>query len=361
MGTKITGASWGLYTDKIDVRAPLFHVPEVSMAHVCLEADGLKGYGYAYCWHELAGEALVKLGMLMTPKLVGTDLTDWPETSGRVQRENVNFLGTQGMATFVLSALDMAVWDLAMKAKDVSLQAARNRSDAPAACYLSLDLWPSVDPADCARMARGFVDRGFKAMKMWISNRDLKRERERVAAVRDAIGPDLALHIDANQVLSPRQAVEFGDLVAEYRPEWLEDPVHKDDLEGLAWLTERSVVPIATGENAYGVRGLKQVMDAAKIHTALVDLHRIGGITGWNQAEALCAANGVRCTTHVYHHIGARLLAGTEATEGLVEYSPWFDGPFGAPELVDGKLAPDTSPGASAEPKEGIEWIPVGK
>ena len=359
MGQKITAASWGLFTEALDVRAPLFHVPEVNTVHVRLTAGDLHGYGYAYCWHKRSGEALMKLGALMSPKLIGTEITDWPDVSRAVQREFVNFLGTQGMAAFVLSALDMAMWDLAMKAAGISLQSARNRPDRPAAAYLSLDLWPNVDPAECRRLAEGFVKRGFRGVKMWISAQDLDRERARVSAVRDALGPERALHIDANQVLSPRQALDFAERVADLKPEWLEDPVSKDDLDGLRWLAERSPVPIATGENAYGVAGLKQIIDAAPIHTALIDLQRIGGITGWTAAEGLCAIHGIRATTHVYHHVGARLLAGCTPSSGLVEYSPWFDGPFGPTSLTEGGISPNPAPGATCDPNDGISWVEI--
>jgi mandelate racemase len=356
MGEKITAVRWGSFCEALNIDAPLFRVPEVCTVHVRLDAGPLQGCGYAYCWHGGAAEALLRLGALFSAKLIGMDLADWSDVSAAIKREYVNFLGTQGMAAFVLSALDLAVWDLVLKTQGASLQTARNRPSGPAPCYASRDLWPSVDPLDCGRIAAGLIADGFRGVKMWVSNRDPRRERARVAAVREAIGPGNALYIDANQVFRPRQALEFAESVAEFTPEWLEDPVHKDDMTGLAWLTERSPVPIATGENAYGADGLKRVLDAAPIASALVDLQRIGGITGWLQAEALCAVYGVRCTTHVYHHVGARLLAGCQPKDGLVEYSNWFDGPFGAPEMQDGFIVPNAAPGATADPQAPIAW-----
>jgi mandelate racemase len=358
---KIANAEWGVTHDLLNVQAPLFAVPELCTVHVRLGAGDLQGYGSAYCWHSLAGEALLDLARLMTPRLIGTDFTDWSDTAQLVRREFVNFLGTQGMATFVLSALDMAVWDLVLKDKNVSMQSIRNRPERPAACYYNMHLAHDVDPDDCRRLVAAAVAKGFHAIKMWVSNRNLRRDRERVAAVRDALGPDRGLCIDANQVLTPRQAVELGDLIAEYRIEWLEDPIHKDDMAGLAWVAERSAVPIATGENAYGVDGLRRLLEAARIQTALIDFQRIGGITGFMQAEALCLSQGVRTSTHQHHPVAARLLAGCRLKEAVVEYSTWIEGPFGPAQIRDGGIVPDPGPGATCVPRSEVRWTAIDR
>jgi L-alanine-DL-glutamate epimerase-like enolase superfamily enzyme len=361
MALRIDRIRWGVFTQPTDIQAPLFKIPARCTIHVELDAGGLLGYGYAFCFDADIAMVLQQLGLAMSRPVLGTSPDEWDDVRTKLDARFVNFLGTQGMAVFITSALDIAIWDLHCKALGQSLQCLRKRPDKPAACYISAELWPSVAPARCAEIARGFIERGFRGLKLWVSSPDPKHEAARVAAVRSAVGPDIALMIDANQVYRPDQAVRVAERLAEYRPEWFEDPVHKDDLKGLDWVCRRSPVPIATGEHTYGLAGLKQLLDNAELQSVLVEIQRIGGVTGWIQAEALVRAYGVRLTTHTNPHIGARLLAGCTFDDGLVEFTTWMDGVFGPSRFEDGRIVPISSAGAAADPlvRESVKWTLV--
>jgi mandelate racemase len=267
----------------------------------------------------------------------------------------VNFLGTEGMAAFIHSALDIAVWDLTLKHRGLTLQQACNRPQRPTPCYASRDLWPNLTPGECHSRATQLISDGARGIKIWVSNNDLFRQRDRVFAVREAFGADGDLYIDANQGFSPRRALEFAQLIAPARPQWLEDPVHKDDLAGLTWIADRSPVPIATGENAYGIVGVKRLLDSASIQTLLIDLQRIGGISGWSRAEALARSHGVRVSSHLFPEISARLLSGCHAEEAIVEGSAFLDTLFEPLSMKNGRVTPPVSYGAALAPR-GVDW-----
>jgi mandelate racemase len=352
---KIDRAQWQWVSTPLNIVANLFSPREICTVHVRLSSGELHGFGYVYCWHSGAAEALLSLGNMMSPKIIGTSLEDWQDTSAGLTREFVNFLGTEGMAAFIHSALDVAVWDVTLKHRSLTLQQAVNRPQRPAACYTSRDLWPNLTPAECHRRAEELIQAGARGVKIWVSSVDMLVQRDRVFAVREALGADGDLYIDANQGFQPRQALEFAQLVAPARPQWLEDPVHKDDLDGLTWVADRSPVPIATGENAYGICGIKRLLDSANLQTLLIDLQRIGGISGWNCAVALACAQGIRVSSHLFPEIGARLLCGCRSAEAVVEVSSFLDSLFEQLPMMNGTIAPPCSSGASLTPR-GIAW-----
>ena len=105
-------------------------------------------------------------------------------------------------------------------------------------------------PELCAEMD-SYVSAGFRAVKMKVgwSGVTLRQDAERVRAVREAVGPDISLMVDANNAWDAKTALRFGRMVEPYDPYWFEEPVHADDLRGGALLVSSLDMPIASGEN----------------------------------------------------------------------------------------------------------------
>lgn len=160
----------------------------------------------------------------------------------------LNPTGHKGITIGALSAIDVALWDLIGKAADIPLAklfgGMRDRVDA----YASSGLFLS-DPIDhLVTEAQRFVDEGFRAMKIRIGSPDPATDVERVRSVRETIGPDIALHSDVNQGLSPKAAIRLGRMLEPYDLAWIEEPVSYDDLAGHADVRSALDVPIASGE-----------------------------------------------------------------------------------------------------------------
>ena len=146
----------------------------------------------------------------------------------------INFLGHKGVTIFGIAAIDWACWDIKGKALGVSLGdlLGRKRDKIPA--YASGGLWTSMSITELQAEAKSFLSQGFKAMKMRVGLPDIGEDVERVAAVRETIGNDIILMVDANQGLNVTKAIRLGRQLEKYNLAWFEEPVQAYDLAGSA-------------------------------------------------------------------------------------------------------------------------------
>jgi L-alanine-DL-glutamate epimerase-like enolase superfamily enzyme len=128
--------------------------------------------------------------------------------------------------------------------------------------------------------------------------REPARDLERVAAAREAIGPQTKLFVDANGAYDRKQALAFAQEFAAQRVSWFEEPVSSDDLEGLRLIRDRGPpgMEIAAGEYGYDAPYFRRMLSAVDVLQA--DVTRCAGITGFLQADALCLAKGMPLSAH---------------------------------------------------------------
>jgi mandelate racemase len=341
------------------IPTPRFTIASVNSTVVRVTAeDGSTGIGHSYAWTPGAAHAIQDLVSEMAPWVVGSQVARIRERISLLEREYVSFLGMAGIARVALSALDMALWDCWCTVVGRPLQDLLGRYQDAIPTYVASDLWPTASPDECATIARGFVDRGFTGMKMWVNSKDVAWERERVTAVREGAGVEARVIVDAAQSYSVSEAIRLADAIAGCNVSWFEDPVRHDDVAGLVEVAAHSPVPIGTGEHCYGPEGVKRVLDSGAVRTMVLDLQRVGGISGLLSAAALCEAYGVDLTTHCYPHASARVLAAARAGT-LVEYTPLWDDLFGEPVIEGGRIVPDDSPGATASLVRDLAFQPV--
>jgi L-alanine-DL-glutamate epimerase-like enolase superfamily enzyme len=177
-------------------------------------------------------------------------------------------------------------------------------------------------------------------VKMWLGSYDLGFEYERIAAVRDALGSESSIIIDAAQAYDWRTAARLAKKVEDLGILWFEDPVEYEDLDGLAALGAESPVPLGTGEHVYGIDHLKQHLDLGVLRYAVLDMERIGGVTDFLAAAALCGAHRVELVNHCFPHASMQVLA-TAATGSWCELAPLWDGYFGQLEIRNGMVQLD--------------------
>ena len=343
-----------------DIPSPRFRISSVFTILVRVTtADGVHGIGFAYTWDAPSARAVAELVRGMTPYVLGEDVARIRVILDKLERLYVNFLSTSGLAMVSLSALDMAIWDASCRAIGQPVQRLLGMAREKVPVYASADLWPTLSPEECAVAAKGLAESGFSRMKMWVASPDIAYERDRVAAVRDAIGPSGTLMVDAAQAYDVSTAIRFAAAVEHLNLNWFEDPVHYEDLAGLQTVSRHCTIPLATGEHSYGVSGLKVLLDTGAVRTVLVDLERIGGVTGFLGAAALCEAYRVNLTTHVYPHTSARLMTTAKAAT-LCEFAPLWDAMFGRPLIEDGYIIPAVTPGVTEDLVKTVEFETLG-
>jgi L-alanine-DL-glutamate epimerase-like enolase superfamily enzyme len=175
----------------------------------------------------------------------------------------------------------------------------------------------------------------------------------RVQAVQQASGVGVRTMIDATESWDLPQALRTGRMLQEAGITWLEDPVHHQDLAGLAQLAITLEVPVAGGEHLYHLEQFKALCESRAVDIAILDLARVGGITPWRKIAALAQAYRVPVCGHVVPEVHVHLLAAVP-NGYMVEYMPRSSAILQTmPALQDGNLVAPQAPGLGLALDEG--------
>ena len=258
--------------------------------------------------------------------LVGVDPLATERVWDMMYREAVH--GRKGAAMMAISAIDCALWDL--KGKWLGQPVCRllggpTREAVPA--YASM-LGFSLEPERAAARAREFAARGYTGMK-WFprwgptdGRAGIARTVELMATLREAVGPEVDVMLDAWMSWDVPYTVAMAERLAEFGPRWIEEPVLPDKIAACAEVRRRSRVPIATGEHEYTRWGLKQLMDAGAADVLQPDTYWAGGISEMLKICALASTYDVPIVPHG-HSVPANIhliAAQPENVCPLVEY-----------------------------------------
>lgn len=256
--------------------------------------DGLVG------WGEGAGADLIN--GLLAPLLIGQDPMDRTGLWERLFHALYNGNNAVGLAGSALSALDMALWDLAGKATDLPVYALLGGKvrDKIAVYATGLYYTEGEFPDRLLDEARGYVAEGFKGMKTKVGGLSIAEDVVRVRALRDAIGPDIHLMVDANEAYNATTAIRIGQKLAELDLVWFEEPVNAQDLD--AYLEVKAALPmaIAGGENLRTRYEFKPYLTRRAYDIVQPDVMHCGGITEMQRICAMANACGIQVNPHVW-------------------------------------------------------------
>jgi len=202
-----------------------------------------------------------------------------------------------------------------------------------------------------AEMER-FVAAGYRAVKMKVGGAPFREDVERVKAVREAVGPDISLMVDANNAWGAAEAVRFGRAVERYDITWFEEPCWADDLAGAAEVCRALDIPVASGENEYTRWGCRDLVEQRAADIVQADPHTAGGLTEWARIAALASAHHLPVAPHGNHWLGAQAAAAVDngmIVESYARLQAWQDDFFAPWELDDGELVLPSTPGLGIE------------
>ncbi|MRX42236.1 mandelate racemase/muconate lactonizing enzyme family protein [Agromyces kandeliae] len=244
--------------------------------------------------------------------------------------------GSGGITTIAMAGLDLALWDLAGRRAGVTLTDLIGRHHQTATVYGSgVNLHYSRD--ELVAQASRWVEAGFDAVKVKVGSPDLARDIERLAAVRDVLGPERGLMIDANQRWSLEQAERAIDELAAFDLTWIEEPLRADDLAAHVELRRRIEVPVALGENLHTRYRFAEFIDAGAVDLVQPNAVRVGGITPFLRIADLAAERGVGLAPHLLLELSAQLalaLPGEHLVESVEDASFEALGALAAPSPV---------------------------
>ncbi|HYB42308.1 MAG TPA: mandelate racemase/muconate lactonizing enzyme family protein, partial [Candidatus Methylomirabilis sp.] len=262
----------------------------------------------------LVGIGLTFFGGALTPALrsavdglaqlvVGDDPTRVEAIAAKL-RGAAGSSGPGGIFSLALSAVDTACWDIKGKALGQSVCALLGGRRDRAPTYASGALMRPHPLGYLAEAGPRLVEMGFRQMKMQCGSEATREASvERVRVVREAIGPDIDLMCDINQLWSVHHAIDVGRRIEPYHLYWLEDPVAHDDYAGLARVADALSTPVAAGEYHYGIVPFRHLLEARSVDIAMIDLLRVGGITQWMKVAGMAEAFNLPVVSHLIPEI----------------------------------------------------------
>ena len=307
-----------------EIDGGLYHLLSADCVLVFLETDtGLVGEGQCFALNKQRLGVINEMILSLAPLVVGLDPQLGGSFSARAWKE-IGFVGRSGVSVFGLAGVDTALWDL--RAKAVGLNVARliGACSTTVPVYHSGGLWISRSIDELQREASDFVSQGFRAMKMRLGKSTAKEDAERVRAVREAIGPDIALMVDSNQQLTVARAIRLGRMLEEYNLTWFEEPIPYYDHAGEAEISAALDTPLASGESEYASRGMLDMLLQRSADILMPDLQRMGGPTEFLKAANLAHAFNTPVSSHLFPEMNLALLAAIPNALFL-EYMSWCE------------------------------------
>ena len=262
---------------------------------VIVEAASGEACGVGYTYADVSTALLVKT--MLSDVVSGRNAMDVPGCWIAMQ-QSVRNLGQRGIAEMAISAVDIALWDLKAGLLEIPLVTLLGQARAGTPIYGSGG-FTSYSMDQLQKQLSDWTESGIGMVKMKIG-RNPDRDIERVRRAREAIGAEPKLFVDANGAYPRKQALEFAHRVREWDVRWFEEPVSSDDLDGLRMMRDRAPagMDIAAGEYGYNAGYFVRMLDAGAVDVLQADATRCGGITGFLQAGALCAARSMPLSAH---------------------------------------------------------------
>ncbi|MEU2900871.1 mandelate racemase/muconate lactonizing enzyme family protein [Streptomyces sp. NPDC006967] len=263
--------------------------------------EGLTGWGECFGPGNVALANKVIVEQVIAPMIVGSDPRDREVLWHRVY----NLLrdhGQKGMPIQALSGVDIALWDLFGKLTEQPLHQAIGGAFRQSVQVYGYGMMLARGKGLEQRMAEDAAvirDSGYAATKMKIGL-GVARDIELVAAVRDALGPDFPLMVDANHCYDVTDALQVGRELSRLGVAWFEEPVAPEDREGYRRLRDSLEVNIAGGEAEFTRWGWRDLLDAGCVDIAQPEVCALGGITEYLKVRALAHSRFIPIVNHVW-------------------------------------------------------------
>jgi L-alanine-DL-glutamate epimerase-like enolase superfamily enzyme len=312
-------------------------------------ADGAVGIGYTYTIGTGGSSVVALLRDHLSPKLIGRDSREieaiWKDLFFHTHATAVG-----AITSLSLAAVDTALWDLKARRAGEPLWKVAGGAQRKVPVYTTEGGWLHHSVAQLVDEAQSAKAQGFRGAKIKVGRPSIAQDVARLAKVREAVGDDFALMVDANQAFTVAEARRRAHAYAPLMLAWLEEPLPAEDLAGHVELAAAASMPIAVGESLYHPSHFREYLERRACSVVQVDCARIGGITPWLKVAHLAETFNAPVCPHFLMELHVSLTAAVP-NGAWVEYIPQLDSiTTSRITLDDGYALPPDTPGL------GIEW-----
>ena len=305
-------------------------------------ADGTVGEGYLLAFH--FSPAAIRGALAdVRPIALGREVTA-TRPFDRACDQAFEYFGDTGLQRWARGLVNLAMWDArgCQLGQPVWQLLGGRARRIPA--YGSGG-WLSYSIDELLAEASGYVRRGFTAVKLKVGSPDLERDVERIAKVRECVGPDVRVMIDANQGFDYPAAAALARRAEPHGIHWFEEPLPHTDFTGYAALKKNTRMQLAMGEREYDLVALRELATRQAIDLWQPDILRLGGVEGWLDSAALAREHRLPVLPHFYKEYDTALACTIPDAYG-VESFDWVDGLIDRPvRFADGYATPSEAPG----------------
>lgn len=322
------------------------HFSKMDIAFVHIETDdGIRGSGFTYSIIPFGAADVCSLVNHGLGQLIyDMDPRDHEQIWTRVWRQ-VDWVGRGGIAVLAVAAIDIAIWDLKAKIADIPLYRLLGGARKSVPAYNTDGGWLNHSVEQLVEETKQIVAAGFRGTKIKVGKDDPAEDTERIAAVRNVLGPHRTLMVDANERFTAAEAIRRARMWEPWNLFWFEEPLPAEDILGHSSLKAHTSVPIALGESLFNRFQFKDYIATGGVSIVQPDACRCGGITEWLKIAHMADCHNMQVSPHFVMELHLPLVAAIP--NGLfVEYIPSLDPVLTAPlQLIDGCFVPSETPG----------------
>lgn len=267
-------------------------------------------------------------------------------TVGLFEKMNASneYFGLEGINRWAEAAFNIAMWDAWCKHLGQPVWKVLGGSSRKISIYGSGG-WLSYTTDELINEVAGYKARGFKAVKIKVGKPDWKEDLERLRLVREAVGNDIDIMMDANQGMDVPTALRLARAARELNIHWFEEPIDHTDFQGYQLLKNQAGISLAMGEREYSTVPLRELLLRNAIDIWQPDILRIGGVEAWKNSAALAGTFNIPVLPHYYKDYDIPLLCTIPNGAGAESFD-WIDPLIDRPLKIDNGFAiPHDSPG----------------
>ncbi len=286
------------------------------------DSDGFVGIGYTYTIGT-GGSSIIKLlSDHFLPQLLNEEASNIEYIWNKLKFYS-NATSVGAITSLSLAAIDTALWDLKAKRANLSINALLGGAKERLPLYSTEGGWIHLSNTEIIDYALEMKEKKIFGNKIKVGQ-NIARDHILIKELRNKLGNEFSLMLDANQALSLPSAKRLCRLLEEFDITWLEEPLSADNISVHKELAKNTSIPIAVGESMYSLRQFNDYLRQGACSYVQADVARVGGITPWLKIAHLCEAYDVELAPHFLMELHVNISCAVRASK-FVEYIPQLD------------------------------------